>query len=151
MKTAYFETIMLIEKLHRLHLEVVKYELDKMKIEDISNVQAMILYNIGQGQVTIGELTNRGYYLGSNVSYNLKKMISFGYITQEPSPHDRRSSRVRLSPKDIELHKKLDHCMTRQVEALKASGMQADPFAQSVKDLNELAVFFERFPFSEHM
>ena len=74
MSTPYFEAIQLIERLHRYFLDVVKVELDRKGIQDINNVQAMILYNIGHDEMTVGELTLRGYYLGSNVSYNVKKM-----------------------------------------------------------------------------
>ena len=75
MKNAYLETIRLIERLHRQFLEVVKTELDRLGVKDINNVQSLILTNIGTDQLTVGELTDRGYYLGSNVSYNVKKMV----------------------------------------------------------------------------
>lgn len=103
MKQAYLETIGLIERLHRQFLEVVKAELDRLGIQDINNVQSLILYNIADEDLTVGELTARGYYLGSNVSYNLKKMVEYGYLEQERSLHDRRSVRVRLSKKGKDL------------------------------------------------
>ena len=80
MKDSYLEAIKLIERLHRQFLEVVKTELDRNGIEDINNVQALILFNIGSDELTVGELTNRGYYLGSNVSYNVRKMVENGYL-----------------------------------------------------------------------
>lgn len=73
MKQIYIETILLIERLHRRYLDVIKTELERLRIDDVNNVQTLILYNISTEQLTIGELTNRGYYLGSNVSYNVKK------------------------------------------------------------------------------
>lgn len=73
MKALYFESITLIERLHFLFLDVMKTELDRLRIFDINNVQCFILYNVGKNEMTVGELSNRGYYLGSNVSYNLKK------------------------------------------------------------------------------
>jgi DNA-binding MarR family transcriptional regulator len=94
----YLEVISLIERLHRQFLEVVKLELDGFGIRDINNVQAMMLFNIG---VTVGELILRGCYLGSNVSYNLKKMVENGYLVQERSVHDRRSFHVRLTDKGV--------------------------------------------------
>ena len=78
MKDVYFETIRLIERLHRQFLEVFKGELDRIGVEDINNIQTLILANIGREELTVGELTNRGYYLGSNVSYNVKKMVENG-------------------------------------------------------------------------
>ena len=107
MEKGYLEVIGLIERLHRQFLEVVKAELDSLNIKDINNVQSLILYNIASEEVTVGELTYRGYYLGSNVSYNLKKMVETGYLEQERSTHDRRTVRVRLSEKGKALHVKL--------------------------------------------
>ncbi len=118
MKEQYLESIHLIERLHRQFLEVVKGELDRLDIQDVNNVQAVILYNIGRDELTVGELTNRGYYLGSNVSYNVRKMVENDYLVQERSTHDRRSVRVRLSNKGLELHEVLDGMFTAQAERL---------------------------------
>src|ERR1700721_1877349 len=118
MTNGYLETISLIERLHRHFLEVVKLELDGLGIHDINNVQGMMLFNIGDAEMTVGELTLRGCYLGSNVSYNVKKMVDNGYIVQEPSAHDRRSIRVRLSSKGLDLCAKLDAMHDRHVSNL---------------------------------
>lgn len=118
MKTTYIETILLIERLHRRFLDVIKTELDRLKIDDINNVQTLILYNINNEQLTIGELTVRGYYLGSNVSYNVKKLVENGFLIQERSPHDKRSTRVKLSEKGLTLCKKIDELYQRNVDAL---------------------------------
>src|SRR3984957_1952521 len=117
-KATYIETILLIERLHRRFLDVIKTELDRLKIEDINNVQTLILYNINSEQLTIGELTNRGYYLGSNVSYNVKKLVENAYLVQERAPHDKRSTRIRLSDKGLQLCKKIDDLYQRNVEML---------------------------------
>jgi DNA-binding MarR family transcriptional regulator len=117
---SYLETIRLTERLHRQFLEVVKNELEHLGIEDLNNVQSLILFNIGKNEYTVGELTGRGYYLGSNVSYNVRKMVEHGYLVQERSTHDRRSVRVRLTPKGIALWEKLDAMFDRQVSALAA-------------------------------
>lgn len=116
MKQIYTESILLIERLHRRFLDVVNTELDRLKIDDINNVQTLILYNISTEQLTIGELTNRGYYLGSNVSYNVKKLVENNYLLQERAPHDRRSTRIKLSEKGLELVKKIDELYQRNVD-----------------------------------
>jgi DNA-binding MarR family transcriptional regulator len=118
MKEEYFQSVQSLERLHRLFLDVIKTELDNIKMFDINNVQAIIIYNIGSNQLTVGELTNRGYYLGSNVSYNLRKMVKNEYIIQVQTPHDRRSSLVKLSPKGLELYKKLDQVFQKHSEVL---------------------------------
>ena len=126
MKEQYFQSVVMVERLHRLFLEVVKVELDRMGIRDINNVQCLVLYNIGKGEVTVGELTNRGYYLGSNVSYNLRKMVQHEYLIQEPSPHDRRSSHVKLSDKGMKLHAKLEELFGLHSRTLGQEGVSAD-------------------------
>ena len=118
MSDAYFQVISLIERLHRHFLELVKLELDGRGIHDINNVQALMLFNIGDAEITVGELTLRGYYLGSNVSYNVKKMVENGYLVQERSVHDRRSIHVRLTDKGRDLRDRLSVMHRRHVEML---------------------------------
>ena len=142
MQTAYLDLIAIVERLHRQFLEVVKLELDKEGVHDINNVQAMILYNIGELEMTVGELTLRGCYLGSNVSYNVKKMLENGYIVQERSPHDRRSVRVRLSEKGLVLHHKLSKMHERHVAALMQGVVQSEELVTSHKTLRRLERFW---------
>jgi DNA-binding MarR family transcriptional regulator len=123
MKEGYFKSVAMIERLHRLFLEVVKVELDRMKIRDINNVQCLILYNVGREQVTVGDLKNRGYYLGSNVNYSLHMMVQNKYLLQEPSVHDRRTSYVMLSEKGKKLYDKLDKLFTMHAKALAHEGI----------------------------
>src|SRR6201997_5938160 len=96
---AYFKIISLVERLHRQFMELVKLELEGLGVHDINNVQGMMLFSIGDAEMTVGELTLRGCYLGSNVSYNVKKMVKNGYLMQERSLHDRRSIHVQLTTK----------------------------------------------------
>src|SRR5690348_8600262 len=142
MQTAYLDVIALIERLHRQFLEVVKLELDTQGVHDINNVQAMILFNIGDLEMTVGELTLRGCYLGSNVSYNVKKMLENNYIVQERSPHDRRSVRVRLSDKGLALHAKLSKMHERHVAALMQGVVQTEDLVASHKALRKLERFW---------
>src|ERR1700726_785723 len=118
MTHGYLETISLIERLHRHFLEVVTLELDGLRIDDINNVQGMMLFNIGDAEMTVGELTLRGCYLGSNVSYNLRKLVENGYLMQERSVHDRRTFHVRLTDKGRDLRDRLSAMHKRHVEML---------------------------------
>jgi DNA-binding MarR family transcriptional regulator len=121
--TPYLEVILLIERLHRQFLEVIILELDNFGIYDINNVQALMLFNIGDAEMTIGELTTRGAYLGSNVSYNVKKMVENGYLLQERSLHDRRSIHVRLTTKGRRLVDRLSTMHRRHVALLGQTGL----------------------------
>ncbi|MEE9139448.1 MAG: MarR family transcriptional regulator [Alphaproteobacteria bacterium] len=142
MKQGYLETIGLIERLHRQFLEVVKAELDRLGIQDINNVQSLILYNIADDEVTVGELTNRGYYLGSNVSYNLKKMVEYGYLEQERSLHDRRSFRVRLSGKGTDLRNKIAAMFESHSGELSGTTVTAEGLATTGEALRGLERFW---------
>ena len=95
----YLETLALVERLHRLLLDVIKDEFERVGILAINAVQALLLFNIGDNEVTAGELKTRGYYQGSNVSYNLKKLVDMGYMHHQRCQIDRRSVRVRLTEK----------------------------------------------------
>ena len=142
MKAAYLDTIRLIERLHRQFLEVVKGELDRRNIQDINNVQGLILYNIGQEDLTVGELTNRGYYLGSNVSYNVRKMVENGYLAQERSPHDRRSVRVKLSDKGLALWKILDEMFDRHLTQISPSYTNEQDLHVAINSLRRVERFW---------
>ena len=102
---SYLDGLTLVERLHRLLLDVIKDEFERVGILEINPVQALLLFNVGDNEVTAGELKSRGYYQGSNVSYNLKKLVDAGYMHHERSEIDRRSVRVRLTQKgrDIRL------------------------------------------------
>lgn len=126
----YYETIQLIERLHRRFLDVLKVELDRRNIQDINNVQSMILYNIGDEEMTVGELTIRGYYLGSNVSYNVKKMVENDYLIQERSIHDKRSIRVRLSDKGMKLRDIVSDMFEKHVEKIKGTELTDEKIAE---------------------
>ncbi len=140
MEKAYYDSIHLIERLHRHFLDVLKIELDRLGVQDINNVQSMILYNVGDDELTVGELTVRGYYLGSNVSYNVKKMVENGYLVQERSIHDRRSIRVRLSAKGLELRDRIRTMFDRHLKALDKASISAEELAR----LNETLIKLER-------
>lgn len=126
MKAAYLDMIRMIERLHRQCLELVKAEIEREGIRDLNNVQALILFNIGEGEVTVGELTQRGYYLGSNVSYNVKKLVENGYLVQERSPHDRRSTHVRVSDKGMAIYKHMDRLFEHHAEAMNEVGLNEE-------------------------
>ncbi|MDD2325585.1 MAG: MarR family winged helix-turn-helix transcriptional regulator [Alphaproteobacteria bacterium] len=142
MNHSYYEVILLVERLHRHFLEVVKVELDARGVQDINNVQALILYNLGRDEMTVGELTARGYYLGSNVSYNVKNMVENGYLLQERSPHDRRSVRVKLSDKGLELHGHLEAFFEQQVAMLGEANLNGEELAGLLDALRKLERFW---------
>ncbi len=101
MKKNYLELTHLIERLHRRYLDVLRSELNRLGVRDINGVQAMLLANVGEEEIVIRDLIERGYYQGSNVSYNIKKLVELGYLDQERSSHDKRSVSIKLTEKAI--------------------------------------------------
>ena len=142
MKALYFETITLVERLHHLFLDVLKAELDRLRIFDINNVQCFILYNVGKNEMTVGEISNRGYYLGSNVSYNLKKLVKHGYFVQKKASHDKRASKIHLSEKGIKLYDKLDKILTQQSSNLKYNGVTDQNLTETLKLLRKIESYW---------
>jgi DNA-binding MarR family transcriptional regulator len=144
MSDDYLEVISLIERLHRQFLEVVKLELDAQSIYDVNNVQALLLFNMGEGDISVGELTSRGYYLGSNVSYNVKKLSESGYLVYERSVHDRRSVRVRLTSKGRTLRDRLSGMLKRHIEMLDQAQIRDTDLQRTADTLRQLERFWMR-------
>ena len=117
---SYLDTLNLVERLHRLLLDVVKDEFERLGILEVNPVQALLLFNVGDHEVTAGELKSRGYYQGSNVSYNLKKLVEMGYMHHQRSELDRRSVRVRLTDKGRRLREVVASLFATHAEGLTA-------------------------------
>ena len=144
MSDDYFQVILLIERLHRQFLDVVKLELDALRVHDVNNVQALMLFNMGDAEISVGELTMRGYYLGSNVSYNVKKLSESGYLVAERSMHDRRSIRVRLTPKGRTLRDRLSSMLNRHIEMLGQTQITDTDLQRAAATLQQLERFWMR-------
>jgi DNA-binding MarR family transcriptional regulator len=132
----------LIERLHRLLLDVIKDEFDRRGGAELNSVQALLLYNMGDSELTAGELKTRGYYLGSNVSYNLKKLVDMGYLHYKRSDKDRRSVRVSLTPKGVDAREVIQKLYQRQLGSIDAV---AQISLEDFKSLNKALVRLERF------
>jgi DNA-binding MarR family transcriptional regulator len=142
LKSRYLVSLKLVERLHRLLLDVIKDEFERLGRSDVNSVQALLLYNIGDAELTAGELTSRGYYLGSNVSYNLKKLVDAGYINHQRSTVDRRSVRVRLTDKGQEICRVVNALYQRQLKSLQqVGGIGSD----DLETLNKALIRLERF------
>jgi DNA-binding MarR family transcriptional regulator len=142
LKPLYMETLTLVERLHRRLLDVIKDEFDRAGRSDVNSVQALLLFNIGDSELTAGELRTRGYYLGSNVSYNLKKLVEMGYIHHQRSRMDRRSVRVSLTEKGQEVANIVNKLYERHIRSIdQVGGIAAGDFS----DLNRSLQRLERF------
>jgi DNA-binding MarR family transcriptional regulator len=142
MQNAYLDILALVERLHRQFLELVKLELDAQGPNDINSVQALMLFNIGDLEMTVGELTLRGCYLGSNVTYNLKKLVEAEYLMQERSTRDRRAFRVRLSEKGQALRHRIATMHERHVAALSKGPLSEQDLTNAFAALRRLDRFW---------
>ena len=139
----YLEALTLVERLHRRLLDVIKDEFDRRGRADINSVQALLLYNIGDKELTAGELRTRGYYLGSNVSYNLKKLVEMGFLDHQRSRVDRRSVRIKLTDKGREVRDTVDSLYQKHVRTVEqVGGINADEFSVLNKALHRLERFW---------
>lgn len=120
---SYLDALTLVERLHRLLLDVIKDEFERLGVLEINAVQALLLFNVGDNEVTAGELKSRGYYQGSNVSYNLKKLVDMGYMHHQRSEIDRRSVRVRLTEKGRGVRDVVAHLFATHADGLVDRGV----------------------------
>jgi DNA-binding MarR family transcriptional regulator len=141
-KNRYLESLTLIERLHRRLLDVIKDEFERNGEQEVNSVQALLLFNIGDSELTAGELKTRGYYQGSNVSYNLKKLVDQGYVSHERSSADKRSVRISLTERGQVIREQIDALYNRQLLSLReVADIDVDEFDR----LNKALARLERF------
>jgi DNA-binding MarR family transcriptional regulator len=141
-KSRYLEALHLVERLHRRLLDVIKDEFERQGRDDVNSVQALLLYNIGDKELTASELRTRGYYLGSNVSYNVKKLVEMGYLHHQRSRIDRRSVRISLTDEGREVHEIVRSLYDKHVRTVEQiGGITPDDF----KNVNTALARLERF------
>ncbi len=142
-RSLYMESLQLVERLHRRLLDVIKDEFDRQGRSDINAIQALLLFNIGNAELTAGELRTRGYYLGSNVSYNLKKLVDLGFINHQRSRIDRRSVRVSLTAKGNAVADVVAGLYERHIGSIEqVGGINQDEFKQMNRALQRLDRFW---------
>lgn len=143
LRSLYLEALQLVERLHRRLLDVVKDEFDRNGRSDINAIQALLLFNIGNAELTAGELRSRGYYLGSNVSYNLKKLVELDFVNHQRSRVDRRSVRISLTPKGAEVAELVGRLYERHIASIEqVGGITAEEFRHMNKALQRLDRFW---------
>jgi DNA-binding MarR family transcriptional regulator len=142
-RPVYLETLTMVERLHRRLLDVIKDEFDRRGRSDVNAVQALLLYNIGDKELTAGELRTRGYYLGSNVSYNVKKLVEMGYLHHARSRIDRRSVRISLTELGQGVHAIVSGVYEKHARTVEQiGGVGPDEFVKMNQSLARLERFW---------
>lgn len=138
MTQTYHEIARVIERMHRRFLDVLRIELGRIGIDDISPVQVMMLLNISSGEISVRDLIERGYYLGSNASYNLKNLVERGYVDRAASLRDKRAARLRLSAKGVELAERLRQMAAEHADGLIREDADVQDFETTYRTLRRL-------------
>ena len=129
----HFELARMIERVNRRFAGVLRNEITKLGIDDVGPAQAMVLLAIGDVELSVGELLDRGHYVGSNISYYLKQLSDGGYIDRVASQRDKRSARIRLTEKGEQL------C----ADLRDAGGAYNRMLAKDADDLRNLEIAFQ--------
>ena len=138
----YLDALQLIERVHRRLLDVIKDEFDRQGRADVNAVQALLLFNIGDEELTAGELRTRGYYMGSNVSYNLKKLVDLNLVNHKRSRIDKRSVRVSLTESGRDIARTVGKLYERHIMSIeKVGGLSGAEF----KAMNAAMTRLDRF------
>jgi DNA-binding MarR family transcriptional regulator len=133
----YLELTFLIERLHRRFLDVLKVEMTRLGYRDINAVQGLLLANIGEEEALVKDLVERRYYQGSNISYNIRKLVDYGYLEQERAEHDKRSVRVVLTERGSALVANIREMEGRHRERL-LKGTEEENLKQVIHILRDL-------------
>ncbi|MEQ8346590.1 MAG: winged helix DNA-binding protein [Sneathiellaceae bacterium] len=134
MSDIYLDITRAIERLHRRFLDVIRHELNRLGVDDLNSMQALLLTNIRDQEVTARDLMEKGYYIGSNISYNIKQLTDSGYVEQERSPRDKRSVLLRLTDKGLALCTRLQELQNSQADAF-VEGDVSEDSAVLVRDV----------------
>ncbi len=128
----------LIERMHRRYLDVVRLEMARIDVNDISPVQVMMLANIGLEEISVRDLIERGYYLGSNASYNLKQLVDGGYVTRQAAARDKRLARLKLSDRGRKVLDQLHKLDTSLADPMLRGGATTEDFESCYRLLRKL-------------
>lgn len=138
MDDAFEQLTQMIERLHRRMLDVIRYELEEAGVSDINPAQALMLTKIEGREVALRDIIERGYYIGSNASYNIKQLVDTGYVTQKRSAHDKRSVKVSLTEKGDEICGRFASFAARQNEKLFSDAASQKSLTETIGVLRRL-------------
>lgn len=144
MTADYIKLVRLVDRAHRQFMELVQVELTKRLQEPaITPVQAMILMNLADQEMTVGEFTQRGCYLGTKISHHLDKMLESGHIERRKSDNDKRLILVRATEKGRLLQDRLSAAFAAHAERMtRQTSLQDDRLPELVSSLSAARDFW---------
>ena len=124
-------------------LDAVKDELERQDEGHINSIQALMLFYIGGQVLSANELKKRGYYLGSNTSYNIKILVKQNYLKHERSPLDRRAVRLSLTEKGAAVAAIVNVVFEKHATTIQGSGDISEvELTDLIKTLGKLKRFW---------
>ncbi|MEM1088563.1 MAG: MarR family transcriptional regulator [Pseudomonadota bacterium] len=139
---SFVKSLSLLEQAHRRLHDVVKDDLERGGERHLTGVQALLLYEIGEGETPASTLRSRGAFAGTSLSYNLKKLQEGGYLVQNRSERDKRTVRLKLTERGLKVRERVQNLFDRQANALEPT---ASVRPGDLSQLNKTVARLERF------
>ena len=139
---SFMKSLSLLEQAHRRLHDVVKDDLERGGERHLTGVQALLLYEIGDGETPASTLRARGAFAGTSLSYNIKKLQEGGYLVQSRSEADKRTVHLRLTERGHKVRKRVEGLFAKQADALEPT---ASVRPMDLTQLNKTVSRLERF------
>ncbi|MBR9835664.1 MAG: MarR family transcriptional regulator [Alphaproteobacteria bacterium] len=140
---SFVKSLSLLEQAHRRLHDVVKDDLERGGERHLTGVQALLLYEIGEGETPASTLRSRGAFAGTSLSYNVKKLQEGGYLVQNRSKADKRTVRLKLTERGLKVRARVQGLFDRQASALEpTASVRPDDLSQLNKTVSRLERFW---------
>ncbi len=139
---SFLKSLSLLEQAHRRLHDVVKDDLERSGERSLTGVQALLLYEIGDGEAAASVLRARGAFAGTSLSYNVKKLQEGGYLIQTRSEDDKRTVTLTLTERGKKVRKRVAQLFDKQAQAI---GPTASVRSDDLNQLNKTVSRLERF------
>ena len=140
---SFLKSLSLLEQAHRRLHDVVKDDLERGGERSLTGVQALLLYEIGEGEAPASVLRARGAFAGTSLSYNVKKLQEGGYLIQTRSEDDKRTVTLRLTDRGKKVRVRVAKLFEKQATALEpTASVRADDLSQLNKTIPRLERFW---------
>lgn len=127
-----FQFFMSVSHLYRTILDVIADQIEVLGISDLNPVQVILLCGLGDNTVPAGGLRKRGYYSGSNATYNLKHLVTYGYVSHVRNEVDRRMVAVSLTDKGRDVRS----CVLSKLDRMQRTMLNFQPLRKEIDLMN---------------
>ena len=140
---SFLKSLSLLEQAHRRLHDVVKDDLERGGERSLTGVQALLIYEIGEGEAAASVLRARGAFAGTSLSYNVKKLQEGGYLVQTRSEDDKRTVTLRLTDRGLKVRQRVEKLFDKQAGALEpTASVRPDDLTQLNKTMSRLERFW---------